>query len=96
MRWYCLCGKQLSNTLTPEPNGYDVFTAEEGENGYENPPKILAYTCPDCGRLMVFKVNPATNMFEDKIYRYAPEDADAISKEEVEHRIKEKAKKNGL
>ena len=94
MRWFCFCGKQHSNTLTPEPNGYDVFTSEEGENGYENPPKIFAYTCQDCGRIMVFKEDPETGMFEERFRSYKPEDPDEIDTEEWNRLIEEKARRD--
>ncbi len=79
MRWFCICGKQHSNTLTPEPNGYVAFTSKEAEDGFENPPQIYAYTCPDCGRIMVFKVDPETGMFEERFLSYRPENPDDVN-----------------
>ncbi len=84
MRWICPCGKQMSNTLCPSPNGYVVFTDEEwdnfDENRFHNEPDyqynhIDAYTCPDCGRIMIFKVGE-DGMFEERFTSYCPENLD--------------------
>ena len=78
MKWYCLCGKQLSNTIDHNTNEFVVFSAKEYENDAEAP-SIYAYTCPDCGRISAFKVGE-DGSFETKFLSYVPEHTRALAK----------------
>ena len=84
MRWTCYCGKQMSNTLCPNPDGFVVYSEEEWDEignltddndllNYNAIPhnKIGAYVCPDCGRIILFKTG-ADGKYEERI-SYAPE-----------------------
>ena len=111
MQWTCYCGKHMSNTLCPSPDGYEVYSEEEMDKIWDLPEgvdaldyrdfpssKINAYVCPDCGRIMVFKAG------EDHFYSYAPEPkspleklfSDAAWKEYLELWEKEEAEIEGL
>ncbi|MBR1910164.1 MAG: hypothetical protein IJ821_06215 [Lachnospiraceae bacterium] len=92
MRWTCFCGKEMSNTLCPNPNGYVVFTEEEWDEignltddndllNYDDIPrnKIDAYVCPDCGRIMIFKTG-ADGKYEERFLSYAPEPKSPLEK----------------
>ena len=87
MQWTCYCGKHMSNTLCPSPDGYEVYSEEEMDKIWDLPEgvdaldyrdfpssKIDAYVCPDCGRIMVFKKG------EDHFYSYAPEPKSPLEK----------------
>ena len=111
MRWTCFCGRQMSNTLCPNPDGYEVYSEEEMDKIWDLPEgidsldyrdfpssKIDAYVRPDCGRIMVFKAG------EDHFYSYAPEPkspleklfSDVAWKEYLELWEKEEAEIEGL